>query len=86
MVTIREGKAGEGISYIVAEGDIDVGRRLTREGEDHVPSGCRCAYSDNSLQSRALDSWAVAAIAVRARKHRRGRLSPKSSCSLSSRR
>ena len=36
-VPIREGKAGEGPSSIVAEGDIDVKRELKREGEDHVP-------------------------------------------------
>ena len=39
-VPIREGKAGEATSLIVAEGaegEIDVKRELKREGEDHVP-------------------------------------------------
>ena len=61
-VTIREGKAGEWTSSIVAEGsegDIGVVRELRGEGEDHVPRNLCCAYSDNLPRSRALASWVV---------------------------
>ena len=86
MVPIWEGKQGEGTSSIVTEGDIDVGGETTGEGEDHVPCGCRRAYSDDHPQIRALDSWAALAINVRARQHRRRRRSPTSSRSPTFRR
>ena len=71
MVPIRGGKAGEGTLLIAAEADIDVNGESEGEGENHVPRNFHCAYSNNFLRSRALDSWAVAAISVRAHHHRR---------------
>ena len=59
MVTIKEGNTGEGTLLIITEveeGDIDVGRELKGEGEDHVPHYRRCTCSDNHPQSRYLDS------------------------------
>ena len=58
-VPIREGKAIEGTSSIVTEGEIDAGVESTGGGKDHVPCDHCRAYSDDHPRSQNLTSWAV---------------------------